>query len=157
MENIRDEVLEEAEIIKHSGEIPEVAYWNSIYYLCEDKDGPQMVLKQEEKKILKKAVIERYLIIIKRDLSFENIGKPFYRGLKRAIINWQRLLNFLKKEGFSEEAPRLFVLEHLKKFLQDVSLHKINLDVSIEELSEFVANLGLSPKDFLKKYYNKHE
>ncbi len=150
MKNIRDEVLEEAEIIKHSGEIPEVAYWNSIYYLCEDEDGLKMVLNLSEKKVLKKAVIERYLTIIKRDLSYENIGKPSYRGLRRAIVNWQRLVSFLKKEGFPVEGPRLFVLEYLKKFLYDVALNKVSLDISREELLEFIEKLGASPADFPK-------
>ncbi len=102
---IREEVLHEAEIIKYEGgEIPEVAFWNSFFYLTEKPpEGLGLNLTEEEILFLKKAVVERYLKIIKRDLSPENVGKPFYRGIKRVIVNLQRLKIFTEREGLKDE------------------------------------------------------
>lgn len=103
--SVREEVLREAEIIKHEGgEIPEVFFWNSYFYLTEPPPkGLGLNLTKEEKQFLKRAVIERYLEIIKRDLTPENIEKPFYRGITRAIINLKRLKNFAENEGLESD------------------------------------------------------
>ncbi len=151
--NLREEIIEEAEIIKDSGEIPEVAYWNSLYYLEEDPEGPKFTLTPEEKRFLKRAVIARYLFIIKRDLTFENIGKPFYRGLTRAAINWKRLCTFLKKEGFSTEAPSLLVLEDLRRFLRQVAPKPEIITLDLEEIKDFLKALSFPPETFLKAWY----
>ena len=140
---IREEVREEADIIRYSGgEIPEVAFWNSLYHLTEEKEGPSLILSTEEERLLKRAVVERYLEIIKRDLQLENMDKPFYRGVRRASINWRRLKNFVLREGFSLEAVRLMVLERLRRFLLDVSRESKLLDVTQEELRVFVEELS---------------
>ncbi|NPA49201.1 MAG: hypothetical protein GXO20_04410, partial [Thermodesulfobacteria bacterium] len=117
---IREEVLEEAEIIRHSGEIPEVALWNSLYYLTTDEEGPRLTISEAEARILKRAVVERYLTIIERDLTVENIGKSFYRGVNRAMVNWERLAGFARREGFSLEALRQIVLERFRNFLGEI-------------------------------------
>lgn len=103
--SIRPEVLQEAEVIKYEGgEIPEVSFWNSYFYLTEaPPKGLGLNLTPEEVLILKKAVIERYLEIIKRDLSPKNIDKPFYRGVGRAIINLKRLKAFANKENLEND------------------------------------------------------
>lgn len=102
---IRKEVLHEVELIKYEGgEIPEVAFWNSFFYLTNPPPkGLGLTLTEKELNLLKKSVIERYLKIIERDLTPENIEKPFYRGIERVIINIKRLKNFTKKEGLREE------------------------------------------------------
>ncbi len=151
--SLREEIIEEAEIIKDSGEIPEVAYWNSLYYLEEDPEGPKLTLTPEEKRFLKRAVIARYLFIIKRDLTFENIGKPFYRGLTRAAINWKRLRRFLKKEGFSAEAPSLLILEDLRRFLRQAASHPEKITLSLEEIRNFLKDLYFPPETFLRAWY----
>ena len=146
MAEIRPEVWEEREIIRDSGEIPEVAYWNSLYYLEEDPEGPKLKLTAAEKRLLKRAVLERYLFIILRDLTVANIGKPHYRGVRRAMINWERLKLFARREKFSQEALRQQVLEYLRLFLAEAKAQGVNLDVGPVELKEFVRDLSFSPK-----------
>lgn len=146
---IRDEVIEEADLIRYSGEIPEVAYWNSIYYLTEEDEGPGLSLTPEEERLLKRAVIDRYFTIIKRDLTVQNIGQSFYRGVRRAATNWQRLRTFAIREGFSLEAVRLFVLENLRLFLIEVSHRALSLDVDQEALEAFIEELIFFPRALL--------
>ncbi len=108
---------EEALIIRHSGEIPEVAYHNSLYHLTADPEGPGMELSPEELSLLKQAVTERYEWIIMRDINPENRNRRIYRGLERCAINWYRLKAFCKKEGFRINDIRKRVAASLKKFL----------------------------------------
>lgn len=122
---MRKEVLLEAEFIKiEGGEIPEVYFWNSYFWLTENPPlGLGLELTFEELEILKKAVLERYLIIIKRDLTYENIGSSSYRGLERAWINLLRLKKFLQKENFPEEEKFLAqfkITQWLIKFKKDL-------------------------------------
>jgi len=115
---IRKEVQEEAELIlREGGEVPEVAFWNSYFYLTENPEGPILKLSSEEREHLKEAVIKRYLMIIERDLTVQNIGRPCYRGISRARTNWQRLRNFLEKQGISVEPFRQILLRQLDNFL----------------------------------------
>ena len=142
---IREEVLEEADIIRFSGgEIPEVALWNGIHYLTQDEEGPRLKLTPHEERFLKRAVIERYLTIIERDLTLANIDQSLYRGVKRAAINWQRLKAFMVKEGFSLEAARWFVHEKLRVFLMDLAQEGRPIDVTKEELQSFISALGFA-------------
>ncbi|MBO8144349.1 MAG: hypothetical protein H0Z16_07200 [Thermodesulfobacterium sp.] len=103
--SIRKEVLHEADFIKHEGgEIPEVSFWNSFFYLTESPPkGLGLTLTEKELLFLKKAVMERYLKIIKRDLTPDNTKKSFYRGIERAIVNIKRLKNFAEKEGLEKD------------------------------------------------------
>ncbi len=151
---MREPVLEEAELIRRDGgEIPEVTFWNCLHYLTEDPEGPKLELSPKELRVLKRAVIERYLFIIKRDLTYANIDKSFYRGLLRALINWRRLKAFVSREGFSLEALRLKVLEHLRLFLRDLSLAMEELPFEEEDLREFLEELAFSPHIFIKAWY----
>jgi len=115
---IRKEIIQEAELIKHEGgEIPEVAFWNSFFYLTEPPPkGLGLALSEEEIKFLKRAVVKRYLKIIKRDLTPENIEKPIYRGVKRAIINLKRLKTFAEKEGLEKDFR--LALEKIKNWIK---------------------------------------
>ena len=81
--DFQDELL----IVRHSGEIPEVALHGSLYFLSFDPDGPSLNLSPEEKLELKKMAVKRYLEIIHRDLDPENRAKGIYRGLARCIVN----------------------------------------------------------------------
>ncbi len=144
---IREDVREEAEIIRHSGEIPEVAFWNSIYYLTSDEEGPLLKLTSQEIRHLKKAVVERYLIIIERDLTVENIGKSFYRGVSRAMVNWERLSSFARREGFSQEALRQQVIEKFRRFLREISSNSLKIDVPSGKLASWLRKrLACSPQ-----------
>ncbi len=149
MKGIRPEVWEESEIIRFSGEIPEVAYWNSIYYLEDDPEGPRLRLNDEEKRLLKRAVIERYLTIILRDLTVANIGKSHYRGLERAMVNWGRLSLFVRREGFSKEAVRQKVLEFLRLFLDELKEKGLALEVNRATVEDFIRSLSFSPQALL--------
>ncbi|PMP68938.1 MAG: hypothetical protein C0190_00760 [Thermodesulfobacterium geofontis] len=136
---IREEVLREAEVIKYEGgEIPEVFFWNSYFYLTEPPPkGLGLNLTKEEIQFLKKAVIERYLEIIKRDLTPENIEKPFYRGIKRVIINLRRLKNFAEKEGL--ESDFRAGLEKIKNWFKIFKTQKSNFQKEkIKELEELL-------------------
>ncbi len=142
MENIREEVKEEAEIIRHAGEIPEVAFWNSLHFLTEDPEGPKLKLSLAEEEYLKKAVIERYLLIIERDLTYENKGKSHYRGLERAIANWKRISSFAEREGFALEPLRKKVLECFQIYLKKLSEKEFFQEK--EQLKELAGVLGIS-------------
>ena len=120
---IRKEVQEEAELILfEGGEIPEVAYWNAWFFLTSSPpEGLGLCLNAEEERYLKEAVCRRYLTIIRRDLTPENIGKPHYRGVERARINWKRLRRFARREGFPENGWHEEILRWLEEFVAGLS------------------------------------
>lgn len=142
---IRKEVLQEIEFILYEGgEIPEVCFWNSFFYLTSHPpEGLGLSLTQEELKALKQAVIERYLAIIERDLTAEFIEKPFYRGLSRAAINVRRLKNFIKNSGLEEDfkdgALRRKLKRLFKRFEADLKRKSLSLEnvATREEVREF--------------------
>jgi len=141
--SIRDEVLREAEVIKYEGgEIPEVFFWNSYFYLTEPPPkGLGLILNEEELLVLKRAVIERYLEIIKRDLTPENIEKPFYRGIKRAIVNLGRLKKFAEKEGL--EADFKLGLEKIKNWIKIFKTQKPNFQKEkLKKLEKLLRSLS---------------
>ncbi len=159
--DINKQVAEEVFLIEHSGELPELAFYNSIYYLCEDKEGPRVKLSEEDLLSLKKAVIKQYLRIIKRDLTPSNKNKRIYRGIERAWINWNRLLNFTNKFNLDISEAKKTVKSQLINFLENEikeSLTKgnINLNISKEELINFLKSLGIEDitiKQLIKRLY----
>ena len=144
---------EEALLILHSGEIPEVAYHGSIYYLTEDPEGPLLNIEPQDLISLEEAVVQRYRTIILRDLIPGNRDRSIYRGLKRCAANWRRLVNFADKRSIDIFSIHKEVIDALKDFLNqeimDVSSGRretcINCSYSI--LTEFVYGLGLSRDD----------
>ncbi len=92
----RRKIIEEEEfMVRHSGEIPEIAYHNSLYHLSEDQEGPRLGrLTPAEMAGLQTQAMARYREIILRDLRPENRDLSIYRGVRRAIWNWQRLHKF---------------------------------------------------------------
>jgi hypothetical protein len=99
MSRPRQEVLEEEWlIVRHSGEIPEIALHSALYYLTDDPDGPRLQLSGEERESLQEAAATRYHEIIMRDLCFENRELSIYRGVRRAICNWHRFVAFCKRQ-----------------------------------------------------------
>ena len=84
----REYMLEEEWLlVRHSGEIPEVALHASLHFLCEDEDGPGLVLTAEEVKPLQEAALTRYQEIILRDLDVANRDLSLFRGHRRANHN----------------------------------------------------------------------
>lgn len=147
--NIKKEILDEAELILYEGgEIPEVRFWNSIFYLTSPPPGGLgLELSEEELKVLKKAVLNRYILVIERDLTYEFIDKHFYRGLGRALINLRRLKNFLRNSGLEKEFKKRTFKIRLTNMFKDLEnkLKQNGKDLSLigtkEEIEEFKREL----------------
>lgn len=145
----RKSILEEEVIIlRHSGEIPEIAMYSSLYYLEKDEEGPKLSLQQEELHILYEAALERAREIVLRDLNPEHRDLSMYRGLARSIVNWHRLQNFCRR--INRECPGFndLVLQSLVSFLrqevQDVAASErvSSVNCSAKELCLFVEALS---------------
>jgi hypothetical protein len=78
---------DEALLIEHAGEMPEVALAESLSLLGDIPD--------RDIHSLQAACGRAYVLNIKRDLDPANIGLPAFRGLERARANLTRLQNFL--------------------------------------------------------------
>ncbi len=90
--NPRESYLQqEVDWIENSGEMPEVAFYEALYCLTEEKEGPGLILTLSDIKRMEDAVINRFKTIILRNLKFANRKSSIFRGLKRAIINYKRL------------------------------------------------------------------
>jgi len=117
--NERDFILEEELLlVRHSGEIPEVALHASLHYLCDDAEGPRFILVDEELGALQDAVLERYREIILRDLDVANRDRSLFRGIKRALHNWYRFARFSEKIGAPYEEFQASAAQALLTFLQ---------------------------------------
>jgi hypothetical protein len=92
---------EELLLVRHSGEIPEVALHTSLHYLRDDADGPGLQLTVQEIQALEAGVIARYQEIILRDLNADNRKRSLFRGIRRANHNWYRFVRFSDKIGLS--------------------------------------------------------
>lgn len=155
-EILKDEVL----MIEKSGEMPEVAFYESLYFLRDDPEGPGFYLDEYDQLPLKKAVIRRYTSIILRDLNPRNRKKSIYRGLKRSIINWDRLKKYSGKENLDIEEVRKKTADSLIFFLKqewhDVTEKKAEscLNCSRIELEKFAVDLGLKKEQLLKRFSN---
>ncbi|MDL1972456.1 MAG: hypothetical protein LWW78_04365 [Deltaproteobacteria bacterium] len=149
---MREEVIEEKEIICHSGELPEVAFYSSLYFLTEDPDGPHLSLTPEEVTFLKQGVIERYKWIILRDLDPKMRARSEFRGIERAIVNYKRLKRYAEKEQIDiknivpEFAKAL--ISYTKVELEDIYLREHSLrtiNCSRSDWQWFLKELGLGP------------
>jgi len=146
----RTELLaEETLIIRHSGEIPEIAFHGSLYYLRHDPQGPGLDLTTEEIELLRQEVLARYRKIILRDLDPQNRDKSLYRGLKRCICNWERLEKFCRRQSLPVgEALRLEVARALAFFLSQeesevrAGLRSSSINCDPQELQDFVRKLA---------------
>ncbi|RUM89251.1 MAG: hypothetical protein DSZ23_03485 [Thermodesulfatator sp.] len=147
LEQILDE---EAFMILHSGETPEIAYYSSRHFLFEDVDGPRLKPGSVDLSRLKRAVFERYRKILLRDMNPAFRDKRIYRGLARSIANWQRLKTFALKEGFNISEVREEAARHLASFLEN-EVHELktgsrkasSINCSWQELKEFASELGI--------------
>jgi len=102
MSRPRQELLEdEWLIVRHSGEIPEIALHSVFYYLTEDLNGPRLQLSVEEMQSLQEAAATRYQEIILRDICYENRELTTYRGIQRAIFNWHRFVAFCERQDIN--------------------------------------------------------
>ena len=163
-DNKKNILSEEAFLILHSGEIPEVAYYGSIHYLTEDPKGPLLAIEPRDLMSLEEAVFQRYRTIILRDLTPENRDRSIYRGLKRCAANWKRLVSFSDKRSIDISSIRQEVIEALKDFLKqeviDISSgkRKTCINCSYSVLTEFIYSLGLSRDDLpAREKFGNHE
>jgi hypothetical protein len=145
-------LAEESLIVRHSGEIPEIAFHGSLYYLCEDPAGPTLTLNKTELDLLRQQVVARYREILLRDLSPENRDARIYRGLRRCIFNWERLGKFCRRQGLTVEDLRLEIADALRSFLRQESnevragLRQSCLNCTEEELTTFTREIGVRPE-----------
>lgn len=152
-DNKKNILSEEAFLILHSGEIPEVAYYGSVHYLTEDPEGPLLDIEPRDLISLEEAVVQRYRTIILRDLTPANRDRSIYRGLKRCAANWKRLVLFSDKRSIDISSIRQEVIKALKDFLSqeiiDISSgkRKTCINCSYSVLTEFAYSLGLSGDD----------
>ncbi len=145
---IEDEVL----IVETSGEMPEVAYHGSLYYLCHDPEGPGLSLGHRDKNRLVLAVVEGYRRIIRRDLDLENRQKSCYRGLVRCLVNWRRLTGFAAAHRLSLVELQEEIAAALRTFLagEAVDIRRgcpTCVNCSQAELKELIREVGLSDDD----------
>lgn len=147
---LEDELL----IVRHSGEIPEIALNATIYYLQEDPEGPGLTLTDLELRSLQDAALKRCREIVLRDLDPENRDLPLYRGIRRTIYNWHRLQAFLGRIGRRQYDFRAVVRKALLAFLSreaaDVATGRRSscINCSAGELAGFARELGCDPGDF---------
>ena len=144
-------LAEEWLMVRHSGEIPEVALHASLHYLCEDAEGPHFILADEELIPLQEAVLARYREIILRDLDAANRDRSLFRGIKRALHNWYRFARFSDMIGcpyeeFRETTAQALML-YLQQELDDVCSEKrsSSINCTTEAMLSFAHTLGIDP------------
>ncbi len=147
-------LAEELLIVRHSGEIPEIAFHSSLYYLCEDPEGPRLTLTEADLDLLRRQVVARYREIMLRDLDPKNRDARIYRGVKRCIFNWERLGKFCTRQAMGvDDALRREIAGALRGFLQQeadevrAGLRHTCLNCTREELAGFAREIGVSPEE----------
>ena len=155
-ELLEDEVL----IIKDGGEIPEVTYHSSLFYLTRDPDGPGISLSEDDLRPLKKAVVEGYRKIIIRDLMIENRDKGLYRGLERCAANWDRVVGFCERENLdmgelAEEVCKALKLFFYAEVNDVITLGKSTcVNCTVETLIDFFSKVGVDPASLPKEFFH---
>lgn len=136
-------------VVRYSGEIPEIAYHSSVYFLTKAKDGPRLAQSEIDFTPLLEAARERFREIILRDILPENRNTAMYRGVKRTIVNYQRFQKFCKRQGLDEHAYANEVAVSLLKFLEVESVEVTKgspcsaVNCTFEDLNEFAVSVGL--------------
>ena len=146
-------IAEEDFVVQHSGEIPEVTFHESLYYLTEDAEGPGLLLNCDDLLPLKQAVVKRYRTIILRDLDPQNRDKRIYRGLARCVANWQRMHKFCYREKMDYEVIQNEAAYALKQFLENEVDDVQNgnrrscINCSHKDINDLACSLGISESD----------
>ncbi|BHH82153.1 hypothetical protein [Desulforhopalus sp. 52FAK] len=160
-ESVEELIDNEWYIVRHSGETPEIAYNSSIYFLERAADGPGVVLTKTQQDILKKAAIERYEEIILRDMYHDNVCKSIYRGIVRSICNYERFLNYCRRQDLDPCSVQKNAADLYSRFLQQEFLNistghtSTIINCTYIELEEFASALGVQflPEYILFKQY----
>lgn len=155
----RDSLLEEEIlIVRHSGEIPEIALYSSVYYLTEDSEGPGINLNERERQLLYDAAIARACEIVLRDLDPGNRDLGLYRGPARTIYNWHRLQNLCRRikrdcPGFCETVAEALV-SFIQQEMEDVQSkgRSSSVNCSASELQSFMSELRVDPESLPEEW-----
>lgn len=140
-ETRRELIENELLMLTNAGELPELALAASLYYLQEEADGPHLSLSQEELAELAHTTALSYESIIRRDLKLENRDKLRFRGLARALVNWQRYTKFCGSRGI---ATTRFQTEAGKALLAYLTQEKAG-----QECGEQAASVNCQASDLL--------
>ncbi|MCJ7618191.1 MAG: hypothetical protein MUO43_16810, partial [Desulfobacterales bacterium] len=95
-------------------------------------------------------VVNRFKTIILRDLEFANRKSSIFRGLKRAIINYNRLKKYQRKKNRTdpgiEKTIGRSLIEYIRCECEDISnkRHYRTINCTIEELEQFADELGIN-------------
>ena len=152
-------VEDELFLLRDSGELPEVAYHSSLYYLTEDQEGPGLVLSESEQRLLQEAAIERCQQIVLRDLMPGNRDLSLYRGPGRSIANWQRYCIFCQRTGRRvDDEFRADVARALTRFIrQEITevgkgQRTSSVNCASEELRIFAEQVGVCTESLAKEW-----
>lgn len=146
---LEDELL----IVRHSGEIPEIALYSTLYYLTDDPEGPGILLTDQELVILQDAALQRSREIVLRDLKASNRDLSVYRGVRRSIYNWHRHQAFCDRIQRDSSDFRWVVRKALVNFIaqekQDVDSGKraSSINCTVDELLDFADELQCDPEE----------
>ncbi|CAK8725736.1 hypothetical protein GMJAKD_17295 [Candidatus Electrothrix aarhusensis] len=144
-------VEDELFLLRDSGELPEIAYHSSLYYLTEDQDGPGLVLSKSELLLLQEAALERCQQIVLRDLVPDNRDLGIYRGPRRSIYNWQRYCTFCQRiDQRQDDAFKERVAQALVRFIRqeaadvEEGCRESSVNCTTEDLLAFAEEVGVS-------------
>ncbi|MEN8190692.1 MAG: hypothetical protein ABFS19_12675 [Thermodesulfobacteriota bacterium] len=149
----RDIIDDEYLVVRHSGEIPEIALNSSFHYLTADREGPGYLLRPDEIEILRRGALERFQEIILRDLDYNNRNKTIYRGLQRLLHNWTRYGDFCRRQELSDGGFQIRVLSALHHLFQEIKNLPDDPAISLvcncrkEHFASFAGEIGISPDD----------
>ena len=150
MSSRKNYLQQEIDWIENSGEIPEVAFYEALYYLKEEEEGPKLILTSSDIEHLEDAVINRYKTIILRDLNFANRRSSIFRGLKRAIINYNRLKSYMKRKNKIDSSMKGEIGRSLIEYIccecEDISDKRQyrTINCTRDELEQFAKELGVN-------------
>jgi hypothetical protein len=136
-------------VVRHSGEIPEIALYAARHYLTEAEDGPRLDLSREQWGRLVDAAAVRYREIVQRDLQLNNRDTSIYRGLARSIANFLRFESFCCRHGLDMQEFRGEVAAALLIFLAAEAAEvakggrKSCINCTFTELNDFACRIGL--------------
>ncbi len=158
MNAVEEYIAEEVFFIERSGEMPEVAYHSSLFFLTRDEEGPGLSLQDDQLRPMKKAVIRQYANIMRRDLNPKNRDRRIYRGLERCVANWERLNAFCQRTGMSADHLKDEMANRLRAFLENETAEcasgrrQSSINCKIGRLEKFARQLGLKTDDLAPEW-----
>ncbi len=156
MENSTEDLLEDEWYqVRYSGELPEIAFHSSLFFLTCDHNGPKIVLDEQQISYLQQAAVDRFREIVLRDILPENRGKSIYRGVGRTIANWRRYQIFCKRQNLDVDSFKSELAQQLKVFLLaeqdavDGCADKSGLNCCFDELVAFAEDIGMADRELV--------